>query len=187
MAAQAGSAARPSRTGTSGTTECLLRFHQALTRRMAAFHQRFIGHMTSGVRARLSSRDSPAPAIRSLLYFRAHGHQPRCDHANLRLHRTASGMAWLRRVCRLISNPQRIRTSEVTLFYPATPYEMGVSATIFRAVEPGAMTRALQQVDSRLFDEVRLVGSVNNRVITIPGVVAHTAALKIAVVRRQRL
>jgi hypothetical protein len=68
-------------------------------------------------------------------------------------------------------------------FYTTTP-DIGFHVGgILAAIQPGAVLRALQNVDTRLFKQMGKIGRIDDREVSIGVRVAHAAARKVAMIR----
>jgi hypothetical protein len=72
----------------------------------------------------------------------------------------------------------------VAAFDAATPANTSLQIDTVPPIQPTVMIRALQEVDTRLVDGVRMVGHSNERVIPVGRVISHTATFKTTVVGR---
>lgn len=75
----------------------------------------------------------------------------------------------------------------VAAIHAAAPIEVRIAFMVHSAIQPRFVPGALRQIYARLLDEIRLIWCVNHGEVAVKQVVAHAAALKIAMVGRQGL
>lgn len=80
--------------------------------------------------------------------------------------------------------PRKFGARVIASFHSTAPTESRIRVAAFRPAKPGAVPRALEKIDSRLFHKEGLIGREDNRVITVVRIVAYAAAFEIAVIRR---